>query len=98
MTMPAKSIPLLPAIVIVTMSLLACKPATGPQSEPPTAVERAEATPDCVLTPPGEPMVCTMEWRPVCGCDGVTYSNACTAQAAGVPDFRDGACEPGTSE
>jgi hypothetical protein len=34
-----------------------------------------------------------MDWRPVCGCDGITYPNACGARAAGVPEFRDGECE-----
>ena len=32
-------------------------------------------------------------WDPVCGCDGITYPNACGARAAGVPEFRDGECE-----
>ena len=47
---------------------------------------------------PGEcterPSVCTREYRPVCGCDGQTYSNGCTAAQHGVDVSHDGACAP----
>ncbi|MDB4962934.1 MAG: Kazal-type serine protease inhibitor domain protein [Myxococcales bacterium] len=39
------------------------------------------------------PEVCTQQYNPVCGCDGQTYGNACTAAAAGVAVSAEGACE-----
>ncbi|MEM9303855.1 MAG: Kazal-type serine protease inhibitor [Pseudomonadota bacterium] len=37
--------------------------------------------------------MCTMEYAPVCGCNDVTYSNACAAGSAGVTRFTQGACD-----
>lgn len=36
---------------------------------------------------------CTMDYRPVCGCDDVTYGNECMATNAGVLRWSDGECE-----
>ena len=81
-----KTIPGLVRTLLVALCLSFMAATCSKDSEEEACTEHEVA--DCI---------CTMEYKPVCGCNKKTYGNVCDASCHGIEDYTDGACPEGTS-
>jgi hypothetical protein len=82
-----KDIKLLGLLVVVLSFLLICLTQSCGNTAKTTVAKtpcKGEAKKDCI---------CTAVYQPVCGCDKVTYGNACEATCNGVTRYEKGVCE-----
>ena len=57
-----------------------------------TMCEQDDGLSPCKIKPNNPDAACIEIYTPVCGCDDITYSNACYAESIGVLRWKQGAC------
>lgn len=84
--------------MLLLVTLYACndKEPTRNQTEGASKIEAANSTNSAhsasSIIEENDACICTKDWRPVCGDNGVTYPNACQAECDKVKSYTEGAC------
>jgi Kazal-type serine protease inhibitor domain len=84
---------MLTAAIGISLAFMGCQKNNVEVLGTAEADQTALSTTNTCIGAPLKGVSCLDVYQPVCGCNGVTYSNACQAAVAGVKSYRAGSCD-----